>query len=320
MKTVDTSLDEFVTNHFKPVYYVTSGYPEFWQLVYQETIKHFSDKWGQVGPLYFFLIQTNSWHHIANSKQKEIKELKSIQKPNVELKQEYNHIINQNQEINWDSGEHGLSWSINPKAMLIAMTMSPYEDSIQFVLGPIHEYMHAYQTAYGFQPKAVDSNQMGQALWRGPSWWMEGSATLVSSLYCYQHPELFDKIDDWWDWESLSRDLNHRLKNYKQSGRRITDGVTHNDWQMLEEENLVSQVIYDGGNTACVLLLKKCGSLQNFIAVFDLIPELGWETAFQKHFNLTVEEFYTELEEFVIEAKVSLEKPSGKEDWCGFLK
>ena len=51
--------------------------------------------------------------------------------------------------------------------------------------------------------KLFDSNQMGQALWRGPSWWMEGSATLVSSLYCYQHPELFDKIDDWWDWESL---------------------------------------------------------------------------------------------------------------------
>ena len=157
--------------------------------------------------------------------------------------------------------------------MLITITMSPYRDPIQFVLGPIHEYMHAYQTAHGFQSKAVDSNQMGQSLWRGPSWWMEGSATLVSSLYCCQNSELFDNIDERWDWKSLSRDLNQRLENYNQVGRTITDGITHNDWQILKEEDLVSQVIYDGGNTACVLLLKKCGSLQNFMAVFDLIPE-----------------------------------------------
>ena len=45
--------------------------------------------------------------------------------------------------------------------MLITMTMSPYRDPIQFVLGPIHEYMHAYQTAYGYQSTAEDSNQMG---------------------------------------------------------------------------------------------------------------------------------------------------------------
>ena len=73
--------------------------------------------------------------------------------------------------------------------------------------------------------------------------------------------ELFDNIDRWWDWELLSRDLNQRLENYKQAGRTITDGLTHNDWQMLEED-CVSQVIYDGGNTPGVLLLKKCGSLQ----------------------------------------------------------
>ena len=85
--------------------------------------------------------------------------------------------------------------------------------------------------------------------------------------------ELFDNIDKWWDWESLRRDLNQRRENYKQAGRTITDGLPHNDWQMLEEGR-VSQVIYDGGNMAGVLLLKKCGSLQNFMVIFDfLIPE-----------------------------------------------
>ena len=118
-------------------------------------------------------------------------------------------------------------------------------------------------------------------------------------------------IDERLDWKSLSQDLNQRLENYNQVGRTITDGITHNDWQMLEEDR-VSQVIY--------LLLKKCGSLQAFMAVFDLIPELGWEQAFEKHFKLTVEEFYTELEVFVAEAKASVERPSEKEAWCSFLK
>ena len=77
------------------------------------------------------------------------------------------------------------------------------------------------------------------------------------------------------------RDLNQRRENYKQAGRTITDGLPHNDWQMLEEER-VSQVIYDGGNMAGVLLLKKCGSLQNFMTIFDLIPECRLGTGLSK--------------------------------------
>ena len=77
--------------------------------------------------------------------------------------------------------------------MVITMTMSAYQDPIQFVIGAIHEYMHAYQTAYGYSGKAVVTNQMGQSLWRGLSWWMEGSAIFISGLYCYQNPVLFGR-------------------------------------------------------------------------------------------------------------------------------
>ncbi|MBB15670.1 hypothetical protein CMK22_10375 [Candidatus Poribacteria bacterium] len=59
------------------------------------------------------------------------------------------------------------------------MTMSPYQAPIQFVIGPTHEYMYVYQTAYVYSVKAVASNQMGQLLWRGLSWWMRGFATFV---------------------------------------------------------------------------------------------------------------------------------------------
>ena len=38
VKKVNPSPDKFITNHFEPIYYLISGYPEFWQLVYQGTV------------------------------------------------------------------------------------------------------------------------------------------------------------------------------------------------------------------------------------------------------------------------------------------
>ena len=96
----------------------------------QDTMQHFSHNWGQVGPLYFFLIQTSNWRPVTNRSPETLRKSKFIQKPTAELKREYTRIINQNQEINWDSGQHSLSWSLNPTAMFITMTMSPYRDPI----------------------------------------------------------------------------------------------------------------------------------------------------------------------------------------------
>ena len=45
---------KFNINDFEPIYYSTTGYPEFWECVYRDSIEHFSKIWGKVGPLYFF--------------------------------------------------------------------------------------------------------------------------------------------------------------------------------------------------------------------------------------------------------------------------
>ena len=319
---VSNILVDFNTNHFDPIYYSTTGYPEFWESVYRNSIEHFSEVWGKVGPLYFFLIQINDWEVDLSSQSKLCAESGFIRKSNSELKKEYCRIVNRSEKhsVNWEDGNHGMSWSLNPDAMTITMTMSPYRDPIQFVIGPIHEYMHAYQTVYGYSEKAVASNQMGQSLWRGPSWWMEGSATFVSALYCYQNPVLFENIADWWDWEAYSRDLNTHLDNYKGARKTIRQGSTYNDWNLLENENLVHEIIYSGGSIACVFLIQQCRSLQKFMEIFPLIPEIGWGEAFKKNFGMPVEAFYMKFQKFVTNAKVSKETPSEKESWCGFLK
>ncbi len=51
---VPNILVDFYTNHFDPIYYSTTGYPGFWESVYRNSIEHFSEVWGKVGPLYFF--------------------------------------------------------------------------------------------------------------------------------------------------------------------------------------------------------------------------------------------------------------------------
>ena len=56
----------------------------------------------------------------------------------------------------------------------------------------------------------------------------------------------------------------------------------------------------------------------NLMAIFDLISELGWEQAFQKQFKLTVEEFYLELEKFVAETHVPIDRPCEKKVGVGF--
>ena len=48
------------------------------------------------------------------------------------------------------------------------MTMSPIRDALQFVIGPLHEYTHALQTAHGYAAEAIDGNQMGHSRWTGP--------------------------------------------------------------------------------------------------------------------------------------------------------
>ena len=68
---------------------------------------------------------------------------------------------------------------------------------------------------------------------------------------------------------------------------------------------------------ACALLLKKSGSLKRFMDFFPLVPELGWEGAFEKHFGVTLEEFYKEFDKF---ASTATQADPTKGIWCDFLK
>ncbi len=298
----------------------TDGYPELWRTVYRETLEHFSAKWGTVGPLHVFLIENSDWKLPEGVEKKNPQKLDKSQKELRRLCCKLQGDDSDGRRLDWKTGNHWAGWSIKPPALTITMTMSPYRDPEQFVIGPLHEYFHAYQTAYGYSKEAVHGNRMGQSLWRGPAWWSEGSATLIAALHCHRHPELFKRLEKPYSWEAFGREMNRNLKMYRKSATDISKGVTYDDWNRLERDKLVHPVIYAGGSAACALLLKKAGALERFMEFFPLVPRLGWKGAFEKHFKITLEEFYKEFEEFSRAAGDQLSDDPSTEGWCDFLK
>jgi hypothetical protein len=298
----------------------TEGYPRIWRTVYRETLEHFAEKWGRVGPLHIFLVENIDWKRPEGAPAKDPRKLESSQKKLKRLFCKLQGDDSDGERLDWKTGLHWAGWSIKPPCLTITMTMSPYRDSRQFVIGPLHEYFHAYQSAYGCDEKAIHGNQMGQSLWRGPAWWSEGSAVLVAGLYSCRHPELFKRLSKPYSWEAFQREMNRNLKAYRKSAVDIRKGVTYDDWNRLKKDKLVHPVIYAGGSAACALLLKKAGSLQRFMEFFPRVDELGWEGAFEKHFQMTLEEFYKEFDQFSRSAAEQLKTESSTENWCDFLK
>ena len=54
---------------------------------------------------------------------------------------------------------------------------------------------------------------------------------------------MFENIMDWWDWEAYSRDLNTHFDDLKKTGKTMPQGSTYDDWNLLENENLVHEII-----------------------------------------------------------------------------
>lgn len=307
----------------KVTFHCTDGYPERWRAVYRQTLEHFSAKYGRVGPQHVFLIENADWKLPEGIEKTDAQKLDELEESQKELKRLFCRLQGDDSDggrLDWKTGNHWAGWSIRPPKLMITMTMSPYRDGEQFVIGPIHEYMHSIQTAYGYEKEAVHGNRMGQSRWTGPAWWREGSAVLVAGLYCYRHPELFRKLKKTYSWEAFRREMNRNLKIYRKAGTNIRQGVTHDDWGRLEKAKLAGPVIYAGGSAACALLLRKAGSLQRFMEFFDLVARLGWQGAFEKHFGLTLGEFYKEFDKFAKTGADRLETDPPKGSWCDSLK
>ena len=133
-------------------------------------------------------------------------------------------------------------------------------------------------------------------------------------------PAAFKRLKKPYSWVQFSREMHGNLRMYEGAATNIRKGVTYDDWQRLEREKIIHQVVYAGGSVACALLLKKSGSLRRFMQFFPLVPRLGWQGAFEKHFKTTLDVFYEEFDKFARAAAGQLDTERPKGSWCSFLK
>ena len=301
------------------VFHTTADYPKRWKHLYEQTIKHYSATCGKVGPTHIFLVENPDWDPENISDDRRNKLLASQKKLKRVFAQLQGH-DSDGRYLEWQTGNHWAGWSIDPAHLTITMTMSPLRDSEQFVVGPIHEYTHALQTAHGYAPEAIDGNQMGHSRWTGPAWWREGSAVLISYLYNYLHPELSRTLQHSISWSRFSHEMNRNMSLYQKGQTSIRSGVTHDDWQRLEKLDKVHPVVYAGGSVACALLLKRCGSFKQLMNFLPKVSQMGWQPAFEHHFKLTLEEFYRKFSETADKVRPEFERVPTEKNWCGFLQ
>lgn len=301
------------------VFHTTDGYPEKWKSIYQSTIENFANRWGRVGPTHIYLIENTDWDPATLTEDRRDQLEESIRSLKHSFAKLQGH-DSDGQDLDWRTGNHWAGWSIEPAHLTITMTMTPFRDAPQFVIGPIHEYTHALQTAYGYSAEAIDGNQTGHSRWTGPAWWREGSAVLISYLYSYKNPTLFKKLQKQVTWENFSHEMNRNLHLYQQARISIRSGVTHDDWQRLEQLNKVHPVVYAGGSVACARLLQRVGSLRGLFAFLQKVPTMGWEPAFEQHFQLPLSSFYQQFEADMLNTKPHLNRKSKHDDWAAFLR
>ncbi|MDE0862839.1 MAG: hypothetical protein OSA98_03565 [Rubripirellula sp.] len=317
--TSETNIPKYQIGDTAIEFHTTDGYPQRWKETYENTIKHFSNRWGRVGPTHIFLVENTDWNPEPGDPAR-VEQLKISQR---QLKQTFAKLQGHGSDgshLEWETGNHWAGWSIKPPQLMITMTMSPYRDADQFVIGPIHEYMHALQTAHGYGQEAIDGNRMGQSLWTGPAWWREGAAVLVSAVYSYQTPSLFKSMKRNMSWRRLSDEMNRNLEMYQKIETSISSGVTHDDWQRLEAQQRVHPVVYAGGSVACAHLLKRAGSLDKFMQFLPKVAKLGWQPAFEQHFGISLPAFYEQFAKDVATAEPRQHQPPSEDNWCYFLK
>ena len=202
---------QYVTKNAEIQFHCTTDYPKRWKQVYRDTLDHFSKTWGKVGPTHIFLIENDDWQESKSTPEKTA----SLKESQRELKRSFCKLHGQDSDgehLDWKTGNHWTSWSLNPANLVITMTMSPSRAGEQFVIGPMHEYLHAIQIVHGYAKEAIDGNRMGHALWTGPAWFREGSAVLVAALYGYQHSELFKQLKQPFTWRNRRYNLLDQLR------------------------------------------------------------------------------------------------------------
>ena len=148
----------------------------------------------------------------------------------------------------------------------------------------IHEYVHIYQNA-----NKVDENDFGL-----PLWLEEGSAEFLA-LYLSQE-------EGWADFRMAMAEALESAKNLQERhpGIGIQDIETSESRDALQSIcDCTGMLQYETGQWATAWLVNRTSLDIFYKSYIPDIVDLGGHGSFEKHFGLTVQEFYGEFDEFM---------------------
>jgi hypothetical protein len=173
--------------------------------------------------------------------------------------------------------------------------------------GWAHEYFHRYQRAYH-----LDLN-MGTEEVGTPAWWIEGAAIIFPNIWLKNN------------WQDLSafRGLSFSdvdvegidLDRWYRDMKRAAHGVSHQDDRCNgyvfgpAEERYETMRCFLGMANAYLAYLTSYQTL--WVDIPMDIYKLGFENSFQKHTNMTLQEFYDQFNAFLRQGDPNDPPPAG---------
>jgi hypothetical protein len=265
------------------------------QVQFWEAYNYGRDYFGAYGPVFvYFLGPTNA------ASNEEIFRLRAQRKaiPDAchSVESQVNEFLTYNapEELsaanNGSPGMFNISGNSPCNPVMDFMMINPMADELRMIT--IHEYSHVFQVAHSLTYDRDSDFGLN-------SWIMEGQATYAAA-----------KFGDLNGWGPNFRDYMISVKegsgNISETGLNalLESGVEYrldneSYWETSEIDP--GLIYYQMGAWAWAYLAHKVGGNYDIILkdfIID-IPTMGKEAAFQRHFEMTIDEFFVEFDQFI---------------------
>ena len=176
--------------------------------------------------------------------------------------------------------------------------------------GWAHEYFHRYQRAYHYELNMGNLDSIDT-----PVWWIEGAAILFPNIWLnqsWQEIELFKDLS----FQEIQEAEGINLDLWYKSARKAAQGESYpddrcNNYMMnsLDSSYDTSAFCFIGIANAYLAYLTSYETV--WVDIPKDIYELSFQGSFEKHTNMTLEEFYDKFNSFMREGDSDDPPPLG---------
>jgi hypothetical protein len=175
--------------------------------------------------------------------------------------------------------------------------------------GWAHEYFHRYQRAYHYELNMGNLDSIDT-----PVWWIEGAAILFPNIWLNQSWQEIELFKDLSFQDIEAEGIN--LELWYKSARKAAQGESPpddrcNDYMMnsLDSSYDTSAFCFIGIANAYLAYLTSYETV--WVDIPKDIYELSFQGSFEKHTNMTLEEFYNKFNSFMREGDSDDPPPLG---------